>query len=198
MRPKHCFAAAVLIASVLPPSASTQAQVQPLKSRSEEIRRCIKCSDDALRLGRDTGAFCSAVCDESIWSEVVCEEGGVNCRPKAQAKARSSVRAGSPIDVPVTEHASDGQMSSCSSSKVAGLDPEGDGFLAVRSGPGTKHRKVAEVHNGDLVYVFEMRGDWAGVVYGRSTVNCASTKTRQVPHRTQGWVHKRFLQPYAG
>ena len=42
------------------------------------------------------------------------------------------------LDVPVVIPPSDGQMADCATSTVSGLDPAGDNFLAVRSGPGTK------------------------------------------------------------
>lgn len=45
------------------------------------------------------------------------------------------------LDVPVVTPPGDGQMADCATSTVSGLDPAGDNFLAVRSGPGTKHRR---------------------------------------------------------
>ncbi len=41
---------------------------------------------------------------------------------------------------------------------VTGLDPNGDGFLAVRSEP--KGRKLGELHNGDTVAILGQRGAW--------------------------------------
>lgn len=102
------------------------------------------------------------------------------------------------LDVPVMEQGGDGQMANCMSSRVTGLKAGGDGFLAVRSGPGTKYRKIDELRNGDEVIVFDVRGKWAGVVYGTSNVACSSTKTRPVPYDRKGWVHTKWLQEVAG
>ena len=89
------------------------------------------------------------------------------------------------LDVPVVIPPGDGQMADCATSTVSGLDPAGDNFLAVRSGPGTKHRKIDEIHAGDVVYTCDARGDWIGIRYpdenGRS-----------------GWVYGRYLTPLAG
>lgn len=106
--------------------------------------------------------------------------------------------AGAALDVPVMEQGGDGQMANCMSSRVTGLRAGGDGFLAIRSGPGTKYRKIGELHNGDEVIVFDVRGKWAGVVYGTSYVACSSTKVRPVPYDRKGWVHTNWLQEIAG
>ena len=102
------------------------------------------------------------------------------------------------LDVPITEEASDGQMSNCMSSVVTGLAADGGGFLAVRTGPGSSYREIDKLRNGDVVIIFEMRGDWAGVVYRTPDVRCASTTTRPVTYRNKGWNHSRWLQDLAG
>lgn len=102
------------------------------------------------------------------------------------------------LDVPVMEQGGDGQAANCATSAVSGLKPGGDGFLAVRSGPGSQFRKLDELHNGDVVVVFENRGDWAGIVYRTPNFECSSTKTRAVRYKNKGWVHSRWLRPLAG
>lgn len=102
------------------------------------------------------------------------------------------------LDVPIMEQAGDGQMANCASSIVAGLKAGGDGFLAVRSGPGAEYRKLDELHNGDVVFVFEMRGKWAGVAYRTETVSCSSTKARAITYEKKGWVHSNWLKDLAG
>ena len=62
---------------------------------------------------------------------------------------------------------------------VMGLNPRGDGFLAVRSGPGSNYRKIAEVYNGDRVGVYEKRGDWWAISHGSDD--------------RLGWVHGNWL-----
>lgn len=110
----------------------------------------------------------------------------------------------SKLDVPIIEHGeynddSGGEMlPTCTSSTVAGLDPNGDGFLAVRSGPGSQYRKLAELRNGDVVYEFDHKGKWRGVVYGTPSVKCLTTKTRPVTYPNKGWVHSKWLKDLAG
>jgi hypothetical protein len=58
---------------------------------------------------------------------------------------------------------------------VTGLDPNGDGFLSVRSGPGTQHQEIARVRNGDALYhdTRKCQGQWCfaegGSVDGQET-----------------------------
>ncbi|WP_099867977.1 SH3 domain-containing protein [Pararhizobium haloflavum] len=85
------------------------------------------------------------------------------------------------LDVPFAETDRVGSQEWCSSqSIVSGLDPNGDGFLAVRAGPGTEYRKIDQLHNGDAVYICGARGDWLAIVYGPSKSNA-------------GWAHSRWL-----
>lgn len=113
-------------------------------------------------------------------------------------EAASPPAAPGRLDVPITEQGGDGQAANCASSTVTGLKAGGDGFLAVRSGPGSKYRKLAELRNGETVVVFEQRSEWAGVVYRTSNVACSATKSRPVGYERQGWVHTRWLADIAG
>lgn len=88
------------------------------------------------------------------------------------------------LDVPFAETSGDGQAAWCGSSIVSGLDPNGDGFLAVRSGPGTEYRKIDQAYNGDTVSTCDARGSWVAIVYG--------------PSKKKGWVHSRWLKHVAG
>jgi hypothetical protein len=78
---------------------------------------------------------------------------------------------------------------------VRGLDPGGDGFLAVRGGPSSKH--------GMIVNLCDQRGSWLGVVYSHETMDCGvgtPWPRRQVysgPCRS-GWVYKKFVTDFAG
>ncbi len=86
---------------------------------------------------------------------------------------------------------------------VRGLDPKGDGFLAVRSGPGSGHAMLDKIHNGDIVNLCDQRGSWLGVVYSHETEDCGvgtPWPRRQVysgPCRS-GWVYRKFVADYAG
>jgi peptidoglycan hydrolase-like protein with peptidoglycan-binding domain len=107
------------------------------------------------------------------------------------------------LDVIIIEHASDGQMASCFTATVFGLKADGDGFLAVRSGPGSNYRKIDELHNGDVVTVYDTNGDWKGVMYGPSQGTCnyweGEGKTRPLGYEgKKGWVHSDWLRVLAG
>lgn len=78
----------------------------------------------------------------------------------------------------------DGQAAGCAGSIVSGLDPKGDGFLAVRSGPGSNYRQIDQLRNGDQVRDCARSGPWMGVVYGEP--------------RRKGWAHTNWLVDGAG
>lgn len=89
------------------------------------------------------------------------------------------------LDVKIEVMESDGQAAVCGSSRVEGLNPNGDGFLAVRTGPGSNYRKIDQIYNGDIVADCNRRGKWHGIFYG--------------PNRTKkGWVHGNWLVWVAG
>ncbi|HEY9038765.1 MAG TPA: SH3 domain-containing protein [Roseovarius sp.] len=78
----------------------------------------------------------------------------------------------------------DDQAAGCLGAEVMGLNPKGDGFLSVRSGPGANYRKIDELYNGDTVRPCASEGAWWGIYYGQ-------------PRRT-GWVHGNWLGNWAG
>lgn len=45
---------------------------------------------------------------------------------------------------------------------VTGLDPSGDGYLSIRTGPGSANPEIARVHNGDALYhdTRKCQGKW--------------------------------------
>jgi hypothetical protein len=166
-------------------------------------KQCIRCQDEAISRGKSVGAYCQGDCT-AVYENEVCDQSGENCRPGPEGNATAappaskSVTASSALDVPVMEEGGDGQMANCASSTVAGLKANGDGFLAVRSGPGAKYRKLDELHNGDEVVVFQNRGKWAGIVYRTPDATCHSTKTHAVTYPNKGWVNVKWLRPLAG
>jgi uncharacterized protein YgiM (DUF1202 family) len=94
----------------------------------------------------------------------------------------TSIASANNLDVPILEHGGDGIGANCGSYTVSGLPADGDGFLAVRSGPGSQYRKIDELRNGEIVIDFDSRGQWLGVVYRTSNVDCSSTKTHPVAY----------------
>nr|WP_146258322.1 hypothetical protein [Sinorhizobium medicae] len=109
---------------------------------------------------------------------------------------------------------------------VEGLDPLGDGFLAVRSGPGPKHAEIDRLYNSEEVYFCTVMGKWFGVVYSNQRQHCnvyfctvmgkwfgvvysnqrqhcnvtapwISTQPSTWPCKS-GWVHQKWVRLYAG
>ena len=90
--------------------------------------------------------------------------------------------------------------------EIVGLDPNGDGFLSVRSGPGGHpFQEIDRVYNGMRVKICDQRGPWYGVVYeadGR-TDRCAvdAARTLRSPYTgpcRYGWIHSRYVGNIAG
>lgn len=86
--------------------------------------------------------------------------------------------------------------------EVAGLDPSGDGFLAVRAGPDGGYAMLDQLHNGDAVYICDQSGPWLGVVYpGYQDCGVSSPWPQAAAYRgpcSSGWVHKNYVREAAG
>ena len=101
------------------------------------------------------------------------------------------------LAVPIIAHA-DG-LDICTLHVVRGLKAEGDGFLAVRSGPGTSYQMLDKLHNGDQVWGIDYRNGWVGIAYGpnvKEEDDC-SPVARTGPYRGSGrtgWVAKRYVE----
>lgn len=109
----------------------------------------------------------------------------------------TSTSAGT-LDVPIYEQASDGQAANCGGGTVMGLKTGGDGFLAVRTGPGADYRKIGELQNGDRVAIIEERGGWYGVIVPGGSVDQTDACRRSGPRRKLsgsglGWVSGRWI-----
>jgi hypothetical protein len=101
-----------------------------------------------------------------------------------EAHAQSSRR----IDVPITI-GGDKELKACGrTGQVVGLDPNQDGFLSVRSGPGRSYREMDRLYNGRQVYICDERGRWlASCTAGVAPV--ASRSPGQLSSRTLAHVH---------
>lgn len=88
--------------------------------------------------------------------------------------------------------------------EVTGLDPNGDNFLSVRSGPGGRpYREIDRVHTGDGLALCSRRNAWYGVVYGGPADACGVTRPVSSPRSYKGpcrsgWVHSRYVRGIAG
>ena len=121
------------------------------------------------------------------------------CLTAALAVSAFNPALAQPLGVPVMERASDG-LDTCALGQVTGLKADGDGFLAVRSGPGSGHAKLDELHNSDRVWLFDQKGEWIGIVYGVEELSCSPVETdREVKtDGKKGWVHENWIEVLAG
>lgn len=106
------------------------------------------------------------------------------------------------LDVPVMIGA-DADLDACTGlGRIARLDPQGDGFLAVRAGPSTDYRQIDELYNGDEVHLCQEDGRWWGIVYG-GVGGCGVTSpvARRMAYSgpcRAGWVFGRYVDFIAG
>ncbi|APE45692.1 hypothetical protein BOO69_19240 (plasmid) [Sulfitobacter alexandrii] len=70
---------------------------------------------------------------------------------------------------------------------VKGLDPNGDGFLALRTGPGSKYGQIGSLHNGDAAFIYGGQGRWLFVENG--AVNGKKARFR-------GWIYDAWCEFY--
>ena len=63
---------------------------------------------------------------------------------------------------------------------VTGLDPWGDNYLSLRSGPATRFREIRRLGSGTIVTLLDRRGSWRYV---------------RLSNGRQGWAHGRYLAP---
>jgi hypothetical protein len=90
----------------------------------------------------------------------------------------------------------------CLSGEVIGLDPNGDNFLSVRSGPGGQpYREIDRLFSSDVVRVCDRKAPWFAVVYSatrkpQESCHIGSKGTRR-PYMgpcQYGWVHSRYIK----
>jgi uncharacterized protein YgiM (DUF1202 family) len=65
----------------------------------------------------------------------------------------------------------------------------GNGFLAVRNGPGGNYRQIGEVYAGDEVSVWDRRGNW----YQIACMSGRCLNPLWGPASPQGWVSARYV-----
>ena len=86
---------------------------------------------------------------------------------------------------------------------VRGLDPRGDGFLAVRAGPGSNYDMLDKVYSDQLLSVCDDRGKWLGVVYSHESEDCGVSTPWPRPAAytgpcLSGWVYRTYVKDFAG
>jgi hypothetical protein len=119
-----------------------------------------------------------------------------------------SIAAEAKHTVPVTIGGAE-EFDACGSwAEVSGLNPKGDGFLAVRSGPGTEYSVRDKLRAGAGFYVCgsSQDGTWLPIVYprkGQEPGDCGVSGP--VAHALEyrgpcdyGWVNARWVKAIAG
>ncbi len=113
-----------------------------------------------------------------------------------------------PTEVPVRVGL-EAELDACGSwARVSGLKPGGDGFLAVRGGPGAQYGLRDRLREGDTFFVCgdAAGGKWFSIVYpraGQDASDCgvSSSLPRPVAYRgpcAWGWVHADWVEILAG
>ncbi len=101
----------------------------------------------------------------------------------------------------------DNNLDACPSLGVVfNLNPNGDGFLAVRSGANTSYPLIDKLPEGQHVNICNssIDGNWLGVVYSNSDVNdCGLSRpvSPVQPYKGKcksGWVNSRWINVIAG
>lgn len=91
--------------------------------------------------------------------------------------------------------------------RVTGLNPRGQNYLSLRSGPASTARELARLRPGQLVWDCDASPDkqWIGVVYSPpgNDLDCGvgTPIARRQPYRgpcLSGWAASRFLELVAG
>ncbi|MBW8808995.1 MAG: hypothetical protein JF591_09180 [Lysobacter sp.] len=124
------------------------------------------------------------------------------CLGAAWLSLAVSVAAEPPSSTPVGDI---GAGSPCESiGEVRGLKAGGEGFLAVRAGPGSEHALVDKLGNGRRVYLCRGEGRWVSVLYpdkGAKDMRCVAESADVRGYRgpcKSGWVHWTWVEIIAG
>ena len=107
----------------------------------------------------------------------------------------------------VTEYGVDSHGIICDGmGKIRGIDKHGDGFVAVRSGPGSKYRmKDKLTKNGKYLAICEYVGNWIAVIYTDTPLETYQDKCGLVSDMSlrrheykgsckTGWVYKKYIE----
>ena len=91
----------------------------------------------------------------------------------------------------------------CGTGIVTGLNPAGDNYLTVRSGPGSDYAGIDRLEPDTLVAMCDSDGDWIGIVYGGDECRGGSPAavTQNGPYEGpcgSGWVFGQYVQLLAG
>lgn len=89
---------------------------------------------------------------------------------------------------------------------VFGLNPQGDNFLAVRSGKNSRYALVDKLYESQQVFICQtsVDGKWLGVVYSHNKNDDCGVNSPINPAQVysgkckSGWVYGRWIKIVAG
>lgn len=85
---------------------------------------------------------------------------------------------------------------------IRGISRHGDGFLAVRSGPGAKYKMIDKFYrNGVKVTMCDGKGKWVGIVYGKDCGEAYDNIAKRKPYEgscKSGWIFNKYIKLIAG
>ena len=85
---------------------------------------------------------------------------------------------------------------------IRAISRRSDGFLAVRSGSGTKYRMIDKFYrNGEMVIMCDDKGKWVGIVYGKDCGDANGNIAKRKPYEgscRSGWVFEKYIRLIAG
>lgn len=108
----------------------------------------------------------------------------------------------------VINHSAEGD-DPCKYGVVYNLDPNGDGFLAVKAGPGLQYERIDKLYNGEQVIICGDKGEWYAIVYtkthqgGNDMRDCNVEKNwpMTLPYTgpcRSGWSDQRWIKQTSG
>jgi hypothetical protein len=108
------------------------------------------------------GAFVQKEC--IMKSAIILTIGVIVCTATGAAGQEAGIRPQVPV---IIEHSSEG-YDPCAYGVVHNLDPKGDGFLAVKAGPGLHYACMDKLYNGKQVIICGDKGEWHAIVYTKT------------------------------
>jgi hypothetical protein len=127
------------------------------------------------------------------------------CVATAAVGQEAGIRPQVPI---VIKHSAEG-YDPCKYGVVHNLDPKGDGFLAVKAGPGLHYERIDKLNNGKQVFICGDKGKWYAIVYTKTRqgdramryCNVEENWPKTLPYTgpcRSGWAHQRWIKQISG
>src|SRR5262249_40224992 len=126
--------------------------------------------------------------------------GVIVCVTTAAGGKEAAIRSQVPV---IIEHLPGGEAP-CAYGVVHNLDPKGDGFLAVKAGPGLHYQRTGKLYHGKQVIICGDKGAWHGIVYTKSGqgdamryCNVDENRVKTLPYAgpcRSGWAHQRWIK----